>query len=76
VELLKPLCRVGQVERGKFMVRAPWDWVPGAEEMGVHEGEVPFVVEKVNEIDWVVDNSYGFSPDDPQGVDQEGFDEV
>jgi len=48
------------------------------EEMGVGEGEgeVPFVVDRRKEKDWVVNDGYGFSPNDPKGVDQEGFDKI
>jgi hypothetical protein len=71
VELLKPLCLVKQTE--SFVVRARWDWVPGEEELGT---DVPFVVEEVEWEDWEENDMFGFSPDDPDGVDPEGFDEV
>jgi hypothetical protein len=71
VELLKPLCLVKQAE--SFVVRARWDWVPGEEELGPN---IPFVVEEVEWGDWQENDGFGFSPDDPDGVDPEGFGEV
>lgn len=55
------------------MVYAPWDWVPGAEELGM--AEMLFTVERGVEGGWFMDYRYEFSPDDRMGVDLEGWGE-
>lgn len=71
IELLKPLCLVSPTEQ--FMVRAPWDWLPGGEELG----DMPFVYEEVPEDEWVKLDMTDpvWSPDDREGVDPEGYEE-
>jgi hypothetical protein len=47
--------------------------MPAEEDLGPN---VSFVIEGVDLGDWEENDGFGLSPDDPDGVDPEGFDEV